>query len=89
MKQAYNCGINFFDTAERYSEYFPSLPSFPVICRPILDIRSTDGSGSYAGGQSEVMMGQAIKKYQWKRNDIVISTKVSFRSDGEQIMEDI
>jgi hypothetical protein len=33
-------------------------------------------------------MGQAIKKYQWKRNDIVISTKVSFQSDCEQIMED-
>jgi aryl-alcohol dehydrogenase-like predicted oxidoreductase len=30
-------------------------------------------------------MGQAIKKYQWKRNDIVISTKVSFQSDCEQI----
>jgi aryl-alcohol dehydrogenase-like predicted oxidoreductase len=44
--------------------------------------------GSYAGGQSEVMMGQAIKKYQWKRNDIVISTKASFQSDCEQIMED-
>ena len=30
---------------------------------------------SYAGGQSEIIMGQAIKKYKWKRNDIVISTK--------------
>ncbi|KAL8403496.1 hypothetical protein RB594_008668 [Gaeumannomyces avenae] len=46
MKQAYDCGINFFDTAERY-----------------------------AGGQSEIVMGQAIKKFGWKRNDIVISTK--------------
>jgi aryl-alcohol dehydrogenase-like predicted oxidoreductase len=32
---------------------------------------------SYAGGQSEIMMGQAIKKFNWKRNDIVVSTKVS------------
>jgi hypothetical protein len=31
---------------------------------------------SYAGGQSEIMMGKAIKKYGWKRNDLVISTKV-------------
>jgi len=31
---------------------------------------------SYAGGESEIMMGKAIKKYGWNRNDIVISTKV-------------
>lgn len=33
-------------------------------------------SESYAGGQSEIVMGQAIKKFGWKRNDIVVSTKV-------------
>lgn len=27
-------------------------------------------------GKSEVVMGEAIKKYGWKRNDLVISTKV-------------
>lgn len=32
---------------------------------------------SYAGGQSEVVMGKAFKKYGWKRNDIVVTTKVS------------
>ncbi len=58
---------------------FLLIPFFRVICGPTLDIRSTNKSESYAGGQSEVMMGQAIKKYQWKRSDIVISTKVSFR----------
>ncbi|PGH00050.1 hypothetical protein AJ79_08321 [Helicocarpus griseus UAMH5409] len=47
MKQAYDLGINFFDTAE-----------------------------SYAAGQSEILMGKAIKKFGWKRNDLVISTKV-------------
>ncbi|TQW00708.1 hypothetical protein V2A60_001760 [Cordyceps javanica] len=30
----------------------------------------------YAGGESEKVMGEAIKKYGWKRNDLVISTKV-------------
>jgi hypothetical protein len=29
-----------------------------------------------ANGESEKVMGQAIKKYGWKRNDLVISTKV-------------
>ncbi|KAF4126286.1 putative oxidoreductase (related to aryl-alcohol dehydrogenase) [Geosmithia morbida] len=30
----------------------------------------------YADGESEVVMGEAIKKYGWKRNDLVISTKI-------------
>jgi aryl-alcohol dehydrogenase-like predicted oxidoreductase len=50
MKAAYDCGVNFFDTAE-----------------------------AYAGGESEVVMGEAIKHFGWKRNDIVISTKVGRR----------
>ena len=29
-----------------------------------------DSAESYAGGQSEVMMGKAIKKFAWKRNDL-------------------
>ncbi|OJD26131.1 hypothetical protein ACJ73_02486 [Blastomyces percursus] len=49
MKQAYDLGINFFDTAE-----------------------------SYAAGKSEIAMGRAIKEFKWKRNDLVISTKVNF-----------
>ncbi|KAI5302847.1 hypothetical protein KEM56_000291 [Ascosphaera pollenicola] len=47
MKQAYDLGINFFDTAEAYSK-----------------------------GESEIVMGKAIKKFGWKRNDLVISTKI-------------
>ncbi|CAI4215219.1 unnamed protein product [Parascedosporium putredinis] len=47
MEAAYNCGVNFFDTAE-----------------------------AYAGGESEVVMGQAIKHFGWNRNDLVISTKL-------------
>ncbi|EGX96263.1 voltage-gated K channel beta subunit, putative [Cordyceps militaris CM01] len=30
----------------------------------------------YAAGESEIVMGEAIKKYGWKRNDLVISTKI-------------
>ena len=36
-----------------------------------------DCAEGYAGGESERVMGQAIKKFGWKRNDLVISTKVS------------
>jgi len=34
-----------------------------------------DCAEGYAGGESERVMGRCIKKYGWKRNDIVISTK--------------
>ncbi|KAI0134694.1 putative voltage-gated K channel beta subunit [Xylariales sp. AK1849] len=35
-----------------------------------------DCAEGYAGGESERVMGEAIRKYGWKRNDIVISTKI-------------
>lgn len=35
-----------------------------------------DCAEGYAEGESEKVMGEAIKKYGWKRNDIVISTKL-------------
>ena len=35
-----------------------------------------DCAEGYSGGESERVMGQAIKKFNWKRNDLVISTKV-------------
>ncbi|KZM19974.1 uncharacterized protein EKO05_0003388 [Ascochyta rabiei] len=57
MKQAYDCGINFFDTAE-----------------------------SYAGGQSEVVMGAAIKKNGWNRNDIVITTKLNWGGANGEVL---
>ncbi|KAK0631380.1 voltage-gated potassium channel subunit beta-3 [Immersiella caudata] len=57
LKQAYDCGINFFDTAE-----------------------------SYAGGQSEIVLGQAIKKLGWKRNDIVISTRLNWGGANGEVL---
>ncbi|KAK7733018.1 hypothetical protein SLS53_008347 [Cytospora paraplurivora] len=57
MKQAYDSGINFFDTAENYS-----------------------------GGQSEVAMGQAIKKFGWNRNDIVVSTKINWGGANGEVL---
>lgn len=37
-----------------------------------------DCAEGYAEGKSETVMGQAIKKFGWKRNDIVISTKINW-----------
>lgn len=36
-----------------------------------------DCAEAYSGGESEIVMGEAVKKFGWKRNDLVISTKVS------------
>ncbi len=37
-----------------------------------------DCAEGYAAGESERVMGQAIKKFGWKRNDLVISTKINW-----------
>lgn len=47
LDHCYRSGLNFFDTANIYSN-----------------------------GQSEEILGKAIKKYNWRRNAIVIATKV-------------
>lgn len=39
-----------------------------------------DAAESYSGGESERVMGRAIKHFGWNRNDIVVSTKVRLRS---------
>jgi len=35
-----------------------------------------DCAEGYSDGESEKIMGQAIKKFGWKRNDLVVSTKI-------------
>lgn len=42
-----------------------------------------DCAEAYAGGESEIVMGEAIKKYGWNRNDLVISTKVLEEVEGK------
>ena len=37
-----------------------------------------DCAEGYSDGRSEAVMGQIIKKHGWKRNDLVISTKIYF-----------
>jgi voltage-dependent potassium channel beta subunit len=37
-----------------------------------------DCAEGYAEGKSEIVMGMAIKKFGWKRNDLVISTKINW-----------
>jgi voltage-dependent potassium channel beta subunit len=41
-----------------------------------------DNAEAYAGGQSETMMGNIIKKAGWKRSDLVLSTKIFWGGEG-------
>src|SRR6266487_159002 len=41
-----------------------------------------DTAEVYAGGRSEIDMGNAIKSLQWKRSDYVISTKIYWGGKG-------
>ncbi|PQE25338.1 voltage-gated K channel beta subunit protein [Rutstroemia sp. NJR-2017a BBW] len=49
-----------------------------------------DCAEGYSGGESERVMGQAIKKFGWKRNDLVISTKIYWgQANGERIVNNL
>lgn len=37
-----------------------------------------DTAEGYAGGEAEKVLGEAIKRYGWKQNDLVISTKLNW-----------
>ncbi len=41
-----------------------------------------DNAEGYADGESEVMMGNVIRRAGWKRKDMVISTKIFWGGDG-------
>ncbi|MBM4414339.1 MAG: voltage-dependent potassium channel subunit beta [Chloroflexi bacterium] len=41
-----------------------------------------DNAEGYAGGQSEIVMGNAIKTAGWRREDLVISTKIFWGGKG-------
>lgn len=41
-----------------------------------------DNAEAYAGGNSEIVMGNIIKKQGWKRSDLVLSTKIFWGGDG-------
>ncbi|OQA46219.1 MAG: L-glyceraldehyde 3-phosphate reductase [Chloroflexi bacterium ADurb.Bin325] len=41
-----------------------------------------DNAESYAGGNAEIVMGNVIKKLGWRREGLVVSTKVFWGGDG-------
>ena len=41
-----------------------------------------DNAEVYANGNAEIVIGKVIKKAEWKRSDLVISTKIFWGGDG-------
>ena len=41
-----------------------------------------DNAEAYSAGEAEIMMGKVIKKAEWKRSDLVISTKIFWGGQG-------
>jgi voltage-dependent potassium channel beta subunit len=41
-----------------------------------------DNAEAYANGNAEIVMGNVIKKLDWRREDIVVSTKIFWGGDG-------
>jgi len=41
-----------------------------------------DNAEAYAGGQSEIMMGEIIRDKGWDRTDLIVSTKIFWGGDG-------
>ncbi|MCB9206181.1 MAG: aldo/keto reductase [Ignavibacteriales bacterium] len=41
-----------------------------------------DNAEAYAGGKSEIMMGNIINDFGWKRSDLVLSTKIYWGGSG-------
>jgi len=41
-----------------------------------------DNAEAYAGGKAEIVMGKVLKRARWKRNDLVISTKIFWGGEG-------
>ncbi|KAK5117055.1 hypothetical protein LTR62_006776 [Meristemomyces frigidus] len=73
MKAAYDSGVNFFVSGPEYKLLITYQRRVPA-AKPNLN----DCAEGYAGGESEKVMGECIKKYKWKRNDYVISTKINW-----------
>lgn len=85
--------MSFGDRRGRYPWCIEEAEALPILqyCYES-GINFFDTANGYSSGVSEEILGKAIKKYNWRRENIVIATKlwapVGFRGDGEGTWED-
>ncbi|KAF4983912.1 hypothetical protein FZEAL_789 [Fusarium zealandicum] len=51
-----------------------------------LGINFFDTAENYTAGESEIVMGKAIKHFGWKRSDLVISTKINWGAVNGEVL---
>lgn len=51
-----------------------------------LGVNFFDTAENYAAGQSEVVMGKAIKHFGWRRSDLVITTKINWGAVNGEVL---
>ncbi|CAI6013891.1 unnamed protein product [Clonostachys chloroleuca] len=51
-----------------------------------LGINFFDTAENYTAGKAEIALGNAIKKFGWKRSDLVISTKINWGAQNGEIL---
>ncbi|KAF7548751.1 hypothetical protein G7Z17_g6853 [Cylindrodendrum hubeiense] len=51
-----------------------------------LGINFFDTAENYTAGQAEIVIGKAIKHFEWKRSDLVISTKINWGAVNGEIL---
>lgn len=85
--------MSFGDRRGRYPWCAEEAEALPILqyCYDS-GINFFDTANGYSSGVSEEILGKAIKKYSWRRENIVIATKVwapvGHRGEGEEKWED-
>jgi aryl-alcohol dehydrogenase-like predicted oxidoreductase len=69
--------MSFGDPRGRYPWAVPEEDALPILDHCYRSgINFFDTANAYSNGQSEEILGKAIKKYEWRRENIVITTKL-------------
>ncbi|KAJ5886966.1 uncharacterized protein N7473_009640 [Penicillium subrubescens] len=68
--------MSFGNPDGRFKWSIPEEEALPVLNHCYESGLNFDTANAYSNGLSEEMLGKAIKKYRWRRDNIVVATKV-------------